>query len=169
MHTQNLNNITLNAAASSMLLTHVEAQSAPTGGRRPLTQTQTTTPERTLNHVDTRATLVRRPPFANTRQSRRSVTNTNIPTFAATHSWKRINVLLVWQKKTARTTHTNHDQLPNRRNLAQVNCIRSHKETRREPKRQTIQRPTANCRTDDATKPHARVTRYETRKHELGG
>ena len=32
MHAQKLNNITLNAAASGILLTHVETQSAPTGG-----------------------------------------------------------------------------------------------------------------------------------------
>ena len=48
--------------------------------------TQTTTPERTLNHVGTRATFVRSPPLAYTRQSRRPVTITNISTFAATHS-----------------------------------------------------------------------------------
>ena len=37
MNAQKRNNAKLNAAASSMLLTHVETQSAPTGGRRHLT------------------------------------------------------------------------------------------------------------------------------------
>ena len=45
MHAHKLNSTTLNAAASGMLLTHVETQSAPTGGIRHLQ------PSRFLEHA----------------------------------------------------------------------------------------------------------------------
>ena len=86
------------------------------------------TPERSLNHVGTRATLVRRPPLAYRRHTRRSVTITNIPTFATNHSWKGIIVLRVWQKKTARTTQTYHGQRPDKRNLASSELHPNHRE-----------------------------------------
>ena len=48
--------------------------------------------------------------------------------------------------------------------LPQVHCIGSHKETRREPERQTIQRSTA-ARTTQQNHKHVS---QDTRKHELG-
>ena len=151
----------------------METQSAPTGGRRPLKPTILVEHAVADPNDDARKNLEPREPEPHSSANHRSPTHASpvgllqIPISLhsppPTHGKELMCYLCGRRKPRAQLKQITTNCQPNAI-LPEVNCIRSHMETRREPERQTIQRPTA-ARTTQQN--HTQVSQ-DTRKHELG-